>query len=95
VQPGDRVVLKKDPLLYGVMRVGVKTADGRFVAEPCHPNVAVHKRQPEIFFEEELELFTDELVDVHEAAAKLEELDTQRAQDADRETRGDEGRGSE
>lgn len=84
---GDRVVFALDPLLYGVMRIGIKTADGRFVCEPVHPSVHPSRRRPEVFFGNELASFTDPLVDVHAERAKLEERDTEKAQDADADAR--------
>ena len=99
LQLGDRVVYAADPLRYGVMRVGVRTADGRIVCEQCHPSIPPAKRRTEIFPARELAPYTGELVDVHAEAARLEELDTQRAQDADADARSsvdpDEGKGRE
>ena len=99
LQLGDRVVYAADPLRYGVMRVGVKTADGRLACEQCHPSMNPSKRRTEIFPSGELAPFTDELVDVRAEVARLEELDTQRAQDTDAEERAsvdpDEGKGRE
>lgn len=97
MQPGDHVTFVRDPLFYGVMRIGVKTADGRFVCEPAHPSVPAHGRRPEIFFESEIAAFTDPIVDLDAERARLEELDTQKAQDADADARraDEKGKGSE
>lgn len=97
---GDHVVLAADPLAHGVMRVGVKTADGRLVCQQAHPAIPPAKRRTEIFPERELTPYTGDLVNVHAEAARLEELDTQRAQDADADARAgevdpDEGKGRE
>jgi hypothetical protein len=93
VDLGDHVIFTKDPALYGVLRVGVKTADGRFVCEPAHPSVPVNRRRAEIFFANELSAYTGEIIDLAAERARLEEADTQAAQDADRASRRERDRG--